>query len=172
MRSLIDRRFRGLRSACLITGFTLKENMTPPWKGCFRLSFSPPCVKDYRLFSWSGIQKISLCPALRLQTIFYPSWIKPSKNGSWTTKGSAPFFGFWDELLLTTSCCFFMPCVCVCVCTIRRLRFASLTFMYAFDVKQSKNLRHQRARGRNLGAVTRCWITDRLPSLIQVCTVA
>lgn len=43
--------------------------------------------------------------------------------------------------------------------------------MYAFDVKQTKYLRHYRAKGRNLGAVTRCCITDWLYPLMAVCTV-
>lgn len=68
-------------------------------------------------------------------------------------KRFAAVFGFWDDFRVTASACFsyhIYRYVCVCVCVsvsvcvsaIKGLRFASLTFMYAFDVKQSKYLRH------------------------------
>lgn len=84
---------------------------------------------------------------------------KINNNNNEKRKELEGFCYLWfPRFLLQTSSCFFIPLLFVGA--IRGLGSASLSFMYATDVKLSKYLRHWRASGRNLEALIGCWITD------------
>lgn len=139
-RSLTDRPFGGVGSACLIAGCSFKEKWDAAVKRMLQSGWPhpPPCLEHYRLCCVSSSGS---------QTFFSePTWIKPSnvKPDCMITeirnyKGAALHLLFLRFLrsLLTTFRCFLMHSLgyvgaSACVCTMRLPRSASLAFVYPF----------------------------------------
>lgn len=156
MGSVIDGLFRG--SALLLV--SLSRGTRHQHKRMFQTGFFfLPCVcqRWQSLFSWSN-KKIRHSLHFVNKQILHKTAEKSPQKWSFTVQLSSfklqrvlrssllsEISPVW-LLPAASSCPVFFLCiceyVCVSVCAIRGQRSASLAFMYAFDVKQSKYLRH------------------------------